>query len=449
MIKINCIIPNKLSVVSEYVLTILGDRLGIQFFTEKKEVLNHSFKHNEKIIEFPAYFVIHEAERFLRKRNIFPYSLDRFEYKNEVYHAVINNDLPNKRCHFDVDIIGTIFILLSRYEEHVLNRESHFDKFGRFKYKSAINSFLLNQPIVDELIDFFRLIIEDEFNIKLVTPNRKFEVSPSHDVDRPFKYLFSTRRKIAKRLLGDVFKRKSTLLARKRTNIYKRVRKGDLKADPYNTFQWIIDTSLKYDVTSTFHFLVKSINPKFDGDYNIDDHVITDLLKLIHVNAHKIGLHPSFNATIIPGQIEKEFNELKKICETVGIKQKSFKSRNHYLRWNNHSISELEKAGIEIDQTLTFAQKPGFKTGTSISYPAFNFDSMKISSVTIEPLIMMEQSLLSFSYMGLRNDLPSAWNIVQNLKNQCKKHSGTFTTLWHNNMLIEDDLKQFYEECIK
>ena len=34
---------------------------------------------------------------------------------------------------FDVDIIGTIFILLSRYEEHVLNRESHFDKFGRFK----------------------------------------------------------------------------------------------------------------------------------------------------------------------------------------------------------------------------------------------------------------------------------------------------------------------------
>jgi hypothetical protein len=74
---------------------------------------------------------------------------------------------------------------------------------------------------------------------------------------------------------------------------------------------------------------------------------------------------------------------------------------------------------------------------------------MKISSVTIEPLIMMEQSLLSFSYMGLRNDLPSAWNIVQNLKNQCKKHSGTFTTLWHNNMLIEDDLKQFYEECIK
>ena len=62
------------------------------------------------------------------------YTLDRFEYKNEVYHAVINNDLPNKRCHFDVDIIGTIFILLSRYEEHVLNRESHFDKFGRFKY---------------------------------------------------------------------------------------------------------------------------------------------------------------------------------------------------------------------------------------------------------------------------------------------------------------------------
>jgi hypothetical protein len=348
-----------------------------------------------------------------------------------------------------VDIIGTIFIPLSRYEEHVLNRESHFDKFGRFKYKSAINSSLLNQPIVDELIDFFRLIIENEFNIKLVTPNRKFEVSPSHDVDRPFKYLFSTQRNIAKRLLGDVFKRKSTLLARKRTNIYRKVRKGDLNADPYNTFKWIIDTSLKYDVTSTFHFLAKSINPMYDADYNIDDHVIKDLLKLIYVNDQKIGLHPSFNATIIPGQIKKEFKELKQICENVGIKQNSFKSRNHYLRWNNHSITELEKAGIEIDQTLTFAQKPGFKTGTTISYPAFNFDSMNISSVTIEPLIMMEQSLLSFSYMGLRNDLSSAWNIVQNLKNQCKKYSGTFTTLWHNNMLIEDDLKQFYEECIK
>ena len=51
--------------------------------------------------------------------------------------------------------------------------------------------------------------------------------------------------------------------------------------------------------------------------------------------------------------------------------------------------------------------------------------------------------------MGLRNDLPSALNIVQNLKTSVKNISGTFTTLWHNNMLIEDDLKQFYEECIK
>ena len=75
---------------------------------------------------------------------------------------------------------------------------------------------------MDELIDFFRLIIEDEFNIKLVTPNRKFEVSPSHDVDRPFKYLFSTRRKIAKRLLGDVFKRKSTLALQEKEPIFTR-----------------------------------------------------------------------------------------------------------------------------------------------------------------------------------------------------------------------------------
>lgn len=449
MALITCYIPKHLSEISSYVIKLLEERIGFQAHVIQGKEEHFRFEFNGNAFTLPAYFINAERELFLKKRSRFNYLLKTYHFFGDSYIGMVPNpETPSPKEPYDIDILGTIFVLLSRYEEHILDHTC-FDRLGRFKAESAINFEYLHIPIVDQLVKLFEIIMHKEFGLAPVKPQERYTVLPSHDVDRPFEYLYYTIKHLIKRMGGDIVVRKSLSKALERRTLFYQVRKGNLEADPYNTFDWIMETSEMHERTSTFHFIAEPTNPVYDQKYSLKDPEILNLLKSINQRGHKIALHPSFEASVMPGQLKKEFEILKQTCNMVGISQNEFKSRYHYLRWNNDSINELENAGVNVDQTLTFAQKAGFRCGTSKPYKAFNFSERSSSTVTIEPLIVMDQTLFSTSYMGLRNDMEEAWNIVQQLKDQCRKYQGHFTVLWHNNLLSDPEMKAFYEACIK
>jgi len=448
LIIITCYIPKELNEVSTYVLRIIEDRLEIKFDIRSERRISYKFEYKQSSFDLQAKFVTNEYDNFLKKRVNIQYSLAQYIYINKVYLGIQSNENHEKEKIHQIDIIGTIFILLSRYEEYILTKVDNFDHLGRFKASKAINKDYLNRPIVDELICLFKSMIENEFSIRIAETESKYKIIPSHDVDRPFEYLYYSKRHLLKRMAGDLISRRSFLDVLKRHRLYKDVQNGSLSRDPYNTFDWIIKSSVKHDRKNIFFFLTYKTNKKYDQEYSITNPEIQTLLLKINNAGHEIGLHPSFNSSLMSGQVQKEAEILIAECEKIGININTLRSRYHYLRWNNKSVEELENANIVIDQTLTFAEYPGFRCGTCKCYPAFNFQKLEASKVMIEPLIIMEQSLFSKSYLGLKDRMEDAWNVVVELRDQCRQHNGNFTLLWHNNQLVEPKMREFYEQCI-
>ena len=107
----------------------------------------------------------------------------------------------------------------------------------------------------------------------------------------------------------------------------------------------------------------------------------------------------------------------------------------------------LLEVNIKNDHSLAFADKIGFRAGTSKSFPYFDFMSRTVSSVQCQPLIFMENSCFASSNMNLSYG-DSTFSRIENLYNMCEKHGGTFSFLWHNTELDSKIKKSFYRKMI-
>ena len=95
----------------------------------------------------------------------------------------------------------------------------------------------------------------------------------------------------------------------------------------------------------------------------------------------------------------------------------------------------LEKLGVEIDESIGFADKVGFRCGTSHTYPAFDLKNNIELKIKIKPLIAMQWSLNAPNYMNLSID--DGFNYLKKINLQTKKYGGNFTYLVHNDELYD------------
>ena len=111
----------------------------------------------------------------------------------------------------DFDIIGTIFFILSGYEDAV---KKETDKHARLPFKSTVSSefSLITRPIVDEYIDLLWTIML-EIEPSLCRKERSSKVSISCDVDVPYSLYVKSFWSAFRSVGGDLIKRKSLPLA--------------------------------------------------------------------------------------------------------------------------------------------------------------------------------------------------------------------------------------------
>lgn len=356
-------------------------------------------------------------------------------------HNSINFDTNS--INLPIDIFGSSFFMLSRYEE-ALSEELPGDAHSRFPAAAsvAVQAGFLDRPIVDEYTELLWSAIKIHWP-SLSRKNRQFELAVSHDVDRPSRYAFNSPRRFVGALIGDAIdKRFSSLLSS--PAILLRSTKSLHPTDPYNTFSWLMDQSERAGIKSAFYFISGTTDPKRDSGYTMGDNAIRSLLKDINNRGHEIGLHPSYNTYLKPAAIASEFAVLRSTCAAVGIEQETWGGRMHYLRWK-HSVTcaAWEAAGLSYDGTLGFANEIGFRCGTCHSYPAFNLQTKRRMDLILKPLIAMDQTVMSPSYMGLGYG-QSAADALNAAKSTCKLFDGTFTLLWHNSELDCPGKKELY-----
>jgi peptidoglycan/xylan/chitin deacetylase (PgdA/CDA1 family) len=347
-----------------------------------------------------------------------------------------------------LDIFGSAFFMLTRYEEVVkLDR----DKFDRFPAKAALayQEGFLDRPVVNEYLEILWACLKSLWP-GLVRNPRQFQMYVSHDVDEPFRFAFSGVRRLLQRCAGDLLYRKSLPALVGSVNHWSQVKLLNRSAkDPANTFDLIMDLSERHNLRSAFYFITDHSAGAIDGDYSMEHPLMRQLLRRVHDRGHEVGLHTSYHTYQDPQQTEKEFAVLQRVCQEEKIEQLKWGGRQHYLRWQTPvTWQNWDAAGLDYDSTLTYADCIGFRCGTCYEFPVFDLLTRQALRLRERPLCVMDVTVTRPAYMGLKIEDGSAFRAMLAIKNRCRRFSGDFTLLWHNTGFVNVDELVLYEKII-
>ena len=342
--------------------------------------------------------------------------------------------------YFPLDIFGSAFFMLSRYEEYVINAEDHHGRFPASESIAWRNGFL-ERPIVNEYLELLWT------SLKRLWPNLKrspryFSVNATHDVDIPFEYLGQPVQKVFVKILSDLYHGKNFLNITKHFKKWHQVNQWN-ERDPYDTFDWIMNTLEGAGLKGTFNFMSGGSEPE-DFNYSLASPHLSQLIRRIINREHTIGFHPSYN-TFDNGLLwNKEYHLL---CDTV--KNHSIEGgRQHFLRFKVPLTWRFwDENGLDYDSTLGFPDHAGFRCGTCYPFTVYDLEQRKKLRIREKPLIVMDTTVIDSQYMGmgLTND---AVNYILNLKKACQSFRGEFNILWHNQRFTNPAEKILYSNVI-
>lgn len=344
--------------------------------------------------------------------------------------------------HIPIDLFGSCFFMLTRYEEVVKPDRDEHDRFPAWASLAFQENFL-ERPIIDEYTEVLWAALKNLWP-GLERKEHTFRVIPTHDVDRPFGVKGEPWTRVVRRFGGDVLGRKSLKTVARRAGAVLLPGEAGEKLDPNNTFDWIMEQSERNNLQSEFYFMAGKTS-NYDSGYDVFAARIQRLLKRIHDRGHIIGLHPSYGTLGRPDLLASEAENLCRAMEAAGVDQELRSGRQHYLRWHaNSTWEDWEQAGLKQDSSVGFAQHVGFRAGTCRSYTTWSWKDSRHLRLVERPLIAMEGSLFSEKYMAVPSSTVAEKN--KQLSDTIKTFSGIFIILWHNSRVM--DLKDSYELII-
>jgi hypothetical protein len=354
-----------------------------------------------------------------------------------VYGAPGPDDRPLVRLddggvRVDVDVFGSAFALLTRYEEALPGER---DRYRRFPAANAlaVREGFLGVPIVDAYVELLRAALLRLWP-RLVRPRTEYRVLLSHDVDDPLSTLGRSGALLARQLAGDVVRRRDLGLLLRRVRALADARRGRLDRDPHDTFDLLMAVSERHGLRSAFYFLSNNdVNPR-GGRYDLVDHPwVGRLMRRVHDRGHEVGFHAGFGTFDDPQRTAEEFTHLRAVAEREGVRQERWGGRQHYLQWANPvTWRNWEQAGLAYDCTLAFSEAVGFRTGTCHEYPVFDLVARRPLALREQPFQVMDVTLSG--YLGLPPD--AARSAVLDVARACRRFRGDLGILWHNDEVL-------------
>ena len=345
-----------------------------------------------------------------------------------------------------IDLFGSAFFMLSRYEEACLDdRDDH----GRFPATASVATAggFLDRPIVNEYLEILWACLDRLFP-GLQRTERHYRVLLTHDVDRLFDTKGASWRQVARNSVGDLWRRRDPGLAARRLRARWHSGDGDYAYEPANTFEFIMDCAEAHGLRSAFYWICRRGDGHYGPDYGLDMPWVRSLMKGIIERGHELGLHPSYGSHDEPGRIRYEFEALMDTAESLGCRQASWGGRQHYLRWEAPATwRHWDDAALSYDSTLGYSATAGFRCGTCYEYPAFDLSGRVQLKLRERPLVAMDVALLSESCMALTPG--QAYEQVTALAQACRRFGGDFTLLWHNDSLVHRWQKLLYKRIVR
>jgi len=345
-----------------------------------------------------------------------------------------------------IDLFGSLFFLMSRYEEAVtLSRDFH----GRFIAADSVVpvSVIASRAIGNELIELLWKLLSRSFPF-LTRKLRCFRVLPSHDIDHPSYYAGRHWTVITKSTLKLAYNERDVLLPLNHMCGAGMHYLGNYGMDPWQTHEWIMDQSEAIDTRSAFYYIPEVTNEKMDSGLDLCHPQVKMQIKRIHERGHEIGLHPGYLTMENPLMIGSGASKLRRLLYELGISQNEIGGRQHFLKWSTpQSAIAWQQAGLQYDSSLGYAELAGFRCGLCYEYPLYDLYARQSLELRERPLVVMECSVIDKRYEGLGHG-GQAFDRMSALKAECRKYHGDFTILWHNHRFTDRRERRLYRAVL-
>lgn len=342
-----------------------------------------------------------------------------------------------------VDLLGSIFFMLTRYEELVQRTR---DKHGRFPFTVSLSSAegFVERPIVDEYVDLLWSGLKTLWP-SLERKESAYRLRLTHDVDSAWAAAGQPPMAVARSLLGDLVRRRDLQLAAGRFRAIADARVGRVDRDPYNTFDFLMTESESLGTRSTFYFQARP-SGRYGSHYRLTDCHIQRLMSTIHDRGHQIGLHPSYESHGSLERTVQEFDDLRAAAHAAGVSQSSWGARQHYLRFEAPITWRiLDQAGFAYDSTVGYAERVGFRAGTCREFPVFDLLQQRPLRIRERPLLVMDGTLMTYMSMSPGEAVSRAGQIAD----ACRAHNGDATILYHNHSLPTPQTRAHYRTMLQ
>ena len=454
-------LPDSCGSESRYAIKIiLDDFLGIEY-----DVKTHSehtiYMEAEGVrIELPSTFFSLADKNWLRPESLPVQPLKCWDSRElglelnltdplvPVIYGLPSCNIEKRYIWLGLDIFGSVFFMLSRYEEAVKNDRDEHHRFPA-KASLAYQEGFLDRPIINEYMEILWSCMKRLWP-GLERKSREFRTLVSADVDFPYGYGTKNFKLLLRQVGGDIINRRNPMLAMNNMLNYQKVKQGDYSSDSLlGNFEWMMDVNDAAGNRVAFYFITDHTDQERDGYYSIHEPIIRALIRTIHKRGHEIGLHASYNSAGNEQQLCKEADILRKVMHEEGVRQENIGVRQHFLRWETPATAQsMETAGLTYDTTLAFADYAGFRCGTCYEYPFYDVVKRQELNLRERPLIVMEKSVFDNGYMG-KSASKYGEAVFENLKLQCRKFSGDFSVLWHNNLFPNERYREIYLKVIQ
>ena len=315
------------------------------------------------------------------------------------------------------DIFAASFFLISRYEEYLPHIK---DKHGRFTASESIayqNGFL-EKPLVDIWAYKFLETLKQKFP-DFEHTTREYQYISTIDVDNAYAYKYKSFIRTIGGFLKDASQFKVFTIWDRFTVFF------NLKKDPFNTFQKIIELKKAHNVRTIFFFLIGDYTT-FDTNVSVSKRKFKLLIKDM-VDYARVGLHPSYYTMNDSEMLKKEKERLEAITN-IPVKR----SRQHYLRVSlPETYQQLIDLEIDEDYSMGYATHVGFRASTCTPFYFYDLDFEIQTPLKIFPFALMDATLNDYMKLTPKQSLGK----IRDLKNEVKAVNGTFITVFHNESL--------------
>jgi peptidoglycan/xylan/chitin deacetylase (PgdA/CDA1 family) len=180
--------------------------------------------------------------------------------------------------------------------------------------------------------------------------------------------------------------------------------------NPYYGVPLVKEIEERLNIRSTFFF-----RPEYDDGSSVQQY--DNMIKELVENGWEVGLHVNSTSTI------KDIVSQKKSLEKT-VKRTVLGSRVHYLKVSENTFSNLAKAGLKYDSSLTYSKEKVDRR---------NSGYLRKNGLVIFPVTFMDAYL--FTYMGLTEKTITKF-VLKEMERLFASGVRIVTLLWHDNSIM-------------